>query len=157
MLDKRTVMRVVDRGVATGELQNVCVHVPAHGEAQAEAIYVVLNKGIDLEGDPALVRRVRYLQQALQFLLFLLLFTIGLVNSLDCRTPQLLFKSIPFLCNFLQLAVFSKLWLVGFVFRLCASAHGVCPGAFGCCQHFLGHPHSVRLCRLLSEACEQPT
>ena len=65
MLDKRTVMRVVDRGVATGELQHACVHVPAHGEVQPEAIYVVLNKGIDLEGDAALVRRVRHPQQAL--------------------------------------------------------------------------------------------
>ena len=60
MLDKRTVTRILDRGVATGELQHVCVHVPAHGETQAEAIYVVLAKGIDIEGDPSLVRRVSF-------------------------------------------------------------------------------------------------
>ena len=60
LLDKRTVMRIVDRGVATGRLHHFCIHSPEKQTNMPESINVITAPGINLEGDQALTREVEY-------------------------------------------------------------------------------------------------
>jgi hypothetical protein len=60
VLDKRTVMRVIDRGVAMGKLQHYSMHVPTSRTGKdPTTIPVILGPGVKLEGNLALIRKVR--------------------------------------------------------------------------------------------------
>lgn len=58
LLDKRTVMRIVDRGVATGRLKHYCIHNPGKAVNMPDSINVILAPEIRLEDNKSLIREV---------------------------------------------------------------------------------------------------
>ena len=59
--DKRTIMRIIDRGVATGVLQHLCIHNPGKIVNKPENIFVVVKPGLEVQGNHDLIREVNTL------------------------------------------------------------------------------------------------